>query len=807
MQSTLNHLPMRAEDASEERNGAIAAPPGMERGAEGPAESSSAATPVFDGSAHDVAGAPLLQRDPTTSNELRLSRDAMLEAARALVQHGYQLTLLYGTDPHGVCACPLGARCRSAGKHPRERNWVGRPIRTLHELQGRWERTSGTPNLGIMPDDGLIVIDIDRKNGKRGGETLAALEAEHGVLGQPDQITPSSGSHFVFRLPAGTDPATLPNRSGVFEGIDILRIGRQFVAAPSQIGARRYQGSLPPREQLPVLSAGWLTLLQSLGGDTQGSRAPMDVAALEARLQELKAPSIEKVREVVSRIPNPGDTDRNDYVWMAHAVKSACGSDAVGDGLEIFMEWAAKWDGSVDPIEDERVFTTIAWQHVQTGWPDLWKLAARHGYDATAERLAEAQAAFSVVALSEDTAVPAATANMHSAQTTALPIVPVRSFADVTPTPIEWLLPGRLARQQITMINGWPGEGKTSVVIDLVARMTRAERLPDDTVPSGPLRVLFLSTEDSESILHQRLRAAGADLDRVLTIPDTDLQRLTLPSHQATWIQLLQHHNIDVIVVDPMKAFLDDGLKDIAEQDARKFMLALRQICEITNVAAISIRHPNKATASGHSTAISAASGSLGFTAAARIELLVGRMPDDEEIRALVHVKNNLAAAPPALLYRIVSKDVFFDKDSAATQSVAGIDWVGVDDKIQADDLLARRQGREDRSKLEEAKEFLKQFLASGPVEHKTVRSAAKRLGIAVRTLERARLQVGWTSIVGNLHAGGTAIWGLEGHGPADFRAVGTTTPAETERIANGDGTRPSGEPALERADLSDLEA
>src|SRR3989442_3825473 len=103
------------------------------------------------------------------------------------------------------------------------------------------------------------------------------------------------------------------------------------------------------------------------------------------------------------------------------------------------------------------------------------------------------------------------------------------------------------------------------------------------------------STEDSESILHLRLGAAGADMHAVFTISDSQLQHLTLPSHQATWVRLLQEHAIDVVVVDPMKAFLDDHLKDIAEQDARKFMQALRPICEATNVAAICIRHPNKA--------------------------------------------------------------------------------------------------------------------------------------------------------------------------------------------------------------------
>ncbi len=313
----------------------------------------------------------------TTRDEPRLDRDAMRAAADGLLRLGFHLTLLYGTDAEGVCDCPSGPSCKSPGKHPRERHWVTRPIRTPDDLTARWEQAGGTPNIGVMPDDGLIVIDVDRKKGKRGAETLAALEAENGPLGNPHQTTPSGGLHFVFRLPPGTDPATLPNRSEVAEGIDVLRVGRQFVAAPSQIGAHHYTGSLPPRDELPVLPAPWLALLQSRGGAAASERPPADPAALQARLEALKAPSVERVREVVGCIPN--DADRAKYVWMAHAIRGACRREATSEGLDIFLEWAAKWTGPVDADEDKRVYTTISWQNIHTGWPDLWRLAAKHG--------------------------------------------------------------------------------------------------------------------------------------------------------------------------------------------------------------------------------------------------------------------------------------------------------------------------------------------------------------------------------------------------------------------------------------------
>jgi hypothetical protein len=349
---------------------------------------------------------PALTPAASPSDEPRLGRANLREAANALLDRGYQLTLLYGTTPEGICECRFGPGCKSPGKHPRERSWVTRPIRSPDELDVRWEQASGTPNIGIMPDDGLIVIDVDRKKGKRGAETLAALTAEHGQLGHAQQTTPSGGWHFVFRLPPGTDPATLPNRSDVAEGIDVLRAGRQFVATPSQIGARRYTGSLPPRDDLPVLPTQWLSFLQSLGSDGEKERAPTDAAALEGRLAALKAPSVEKVREVVTCIPNPGDTDRGKYMWMAHAIRGACGRDATEEGLDIFTDWAAKWDGTVDPVADERAFVTIRWENVDKGWTDLWRFGARHGYDDTAERLTELQAEFAVMPPSEGVTDP-----------------------------------------------------------------------------------------------------------------------------------------------------------------------------------------------------------------------------------------------------------------------------------------------------------------------------------------------------------------------------------------------------------------
>jgi len=662
----------------------------------------------------------------------------MLEVALALAEAGWRVF-----------------PCHPLGKHPLVEHGFKRRLNDLQQIKRWWGGSLRDATVGIVPaDGGLVALDVDSP------KALAALDAAgllpSGLLDAlktqaPDAalgsahglIVATGGNSEPFQFEGATVPpmhwylranGSTPKVPGV-----VCRYDSGYVIAPGSRGRKLYR-LLAHGDPMPFAP---VTALPTSATAT----ATPDTARPQAR----SAPDIERVRRAVACIPNTAQTDRDQYVTMAHMIKGAAG-DA---GRDFFLDWAAKYPGGVDPAEDERVCETITM--TKTGWTELWHVAAKHGFDATPERQTEAQNDFE--ALADAPALP----------TRAAPILSVRSFAEVKPKRIEWLLPGRLARQQITMINGWPGEGKTSVVIDIVARMTQGGTLPDSTRTPRPLRVLFLSTEDSESLLHLRLRAADADMARVFTISDTELRHLTLPSHRAAWVQHLRQCQIDVVVLDPMKPFLDDRLSDIAEQDARKFMLALRQVCETTNVAAICIRHPNKATAAGHSSAVSAASGSLAFTAAARIELVIGRMPDGEETRALVHVKNNLAPPPFALLYRIVSKDVSFEDDGPITQDVDGIEWVGVDAQITADELLARRQGREDRSKLEEAKDFLKRFLAAGPAEQSAVRRAAERLGIKDRTLERALEAVGWSAIVGNLRAGGKSIWGLTGHTADDY--------------------------------------
>ena len=326
-------------------------------------------------------------------------RGPVFEAARQYVERGYSVVLLHGVAGDS-CACFKAAECPCPGKHPVGADWQKRAVRTVEELEKRWDARRGLPtNIGILVshEQRVLDVDVDVKKGKRGLESLAAWEKRLEISLDPylTQVTPSGGRHYVFRVPADVDPGTLPNRSEVAPGIDVLRNERQFVVSPSAVlGGRQYFGPngeasvvLPPINELPEVPRPLIALLQSLGGDRTATREAVE------DVESLKAPSVEKVREVVACIPNGPDVDRGKYIWMAYRILAACGRGNEAEAEDIFLGWASGYPNA-NPAEDKRVFDSLDWDKVEGGWDDLWHLASRNGYDASAERLLEAQEAF-----------------------------------------------------------------------------------------------------------------------------------------------------------------------------------------------------------------------------------------------------------------------------------------------------------------------------------------------------------------------------------------------------------------------------
>ena len=126
-------------------------------------------------------------------------------------------------------------------------------------------------------------------------------------------------------------------------------------------------------------------------------------------------------------------------------------------------------------------------------------------------------------------------------------------------------------------------------------------------------------------------------------------------------------------------------------------------------------------------------SGSIGIIAATRSALLVGRSPDEPNLRVLCHTKSNLGPLAPSLLFEPVP----------TPEGVVKIEWRGECD-FGPDDILAPRQPNGGR--LAEAMVFLTGLLTKGPVPQHVVKLKAIQSGLSYRTVERAKEILGVVS-------------------------------------------------------------
>ena len=229
----------------------------------------------------------------------------------------------------------------------------------------------------------------------------------------------------------------------------------------------------------------------------------------------------------------------------------------------------------------------------------------------------------------------------------------------------------------------------------------------------------------------------GKNGDRLVSIPE-DLQVLR---------RGIERVEAELVIVDPLMAFLSGDVNSHRDQDVRRALAPLAKLADEVGVAVVVVRHLNKA--SGGSP-LYRGGGSIGIVGAARSALLVAEHPEDEDRRVLARVKGNLAQPVPTLALALVE---------AANGSVR-VEWKGETSHTAAG-LLNTPTDPEERSAQTEAVEFLRDALRSGPVWSQQVKKDAKDASISEATLRRAKTSLG---VVSEKEADGSWSWRLPDH-------------------------------------------
>ncbi len=310
----------------------------------------------------------------------------------------------------------------------------------------------------------------------------------------------------------------------------------------------------------------------------------------------------------------------------------------------------------------------------------------------------------------------------------------LRRMSAVDPRDIKWLWPLWLPWNFLTILDGDPCLGKSTIALDLAARITTGSPMPFDTsvafnrTPGG---VLVLTAEDSlECTVRPRLDAAGADPNRVFAFEatwdgeDDDSEKPPeIPWDLELVKSLLVEEDIRLIVVDPLMAYLGEQVDAHKDQSVRRTLHLLKGFAEKHNVCLWVLRHLNKLSGGP---ALYRGGGSIGIVAGARVAWIAGRDPNDRHRHVLAMNKTNLGPSPESLVYRIVPAG-----------KVSKIEWVETTD-LTADDILSHPQPEKFRE-LDSAVQFLKEALSKGAKLTEDLEAEAKAKGISERTLNRAR--------------------------------------------------------------------
>ena len=306
------------------------------------------------------------------------------------------------------------------------------------------------------------------------------------------------------------------------------------------------------------------------------------------------------------------------------------------------------------------------------------------------------------------------------------------SSTNVEVREINWLWYPFIPRGKVTILQGDPGEGKSTFMLTLAAYLTRGEALPftDCGEPPDPITVLYQSTEDDyDDTIVPRFIKAGGIRDRLAFIDESEYP-LTFDDDRI--LEGIKQTGAKLLVLDPLASYIGDCSLNASNEVRQKFN-ALINAARETDCAIVVVNHMNKMPGLK---AIYRTPGSIDVAGAVRSILLLARDPDEEDKRYLVQTKMNLASKGDALEFRIEDD---------------GIKFTGITDKT-ADEILRKQDfvsgiGRPD-VKLQEAKEVIEELLAAGAaVPAEDCEAVLKKNGIRRSTAQTAKRELGIESV------------------------------------------------------------
>ena len=356
-------------------------------------------------------------------------------------------------------------------------------------------------------------------------------------------------------------------------------------------------------------------------------------------------------------------------------------------------------------------------------------------------------------------------------------------LSSFTPSELEWLWEKRIPCRSISIVEGNPGVCKSTLVLDVAARVTNGSPMPQCEHRAEPHDVLLLQSESRPEDIMRTLQAANADLNRVKVIDSrkNSCDSMLLPDMVGTI-----RRNFDgkrkprLIVLDPWDDFVPGSTS--SRKVVAEALHPLRKLAVEWNAAVIIVRHWGKGA---QTNLLHKGLGSIGVIGIARSALAVLEDESEEGVRLVLHHKSNAGECASTLRF----------KPTKVVDAVA-LEWIG-ESPINREKLF-------DNGGLvfREACSFLRENLAEGPISQKDLAATARILGISEKTLRRAKDALGVGSQRYGFGRDSVVFWCLPEPADEDIQADEAEPECQDEELvkccaaASGAETMPKVAPA-----------
>lgn len=295
-------------------------------------------------------------------------------------------------------------------------------------------------------------------------------------------------------------------------------------------------------------------------------------------------------------------------------------------------------------------------------------------------------------------------------------------YSSVRQRKIEWLWYPYIPYGKLTVLQGDPGEGKSTFMLNVAALVTRGRPMPDGFRIPEPQNVIYQTAEDNlADTVKPRLIAAGADCDRIAYIVDDD-STLTLEDSRIE--QVLRQTNARLFILDPLQGYLSQDSDMLVAGRMRQQLKKLADIAARYKCAMVIIGHMNKASGEKN---LYRGLGTIDIAAIARSVLMIIRSKDDPSVRVMFPVKSSLAPDGRSVAFT-------FDK--------SGLRWLGHCD-VDRSEIDSCETGER---KIDLAKRIVSEMLGENDEPSADIIRKLKMMGVSERTANTAKKELGIVS-------------------------------------------------------------